>query len=136
MTNIWSFKSKHEVHLLLYHLYPVHALQPLVFLFVETLLTHSPKHLFYQKKLNKDVVLPHHSQYKKSLLKWLINTSQQTNTYSKINNINTKERCGRCSKLTVKTQERRNWYRSVVFIADFEHISHIFLVLILLPFNR
>ena len=30
-----------------------------------------------------------------------------------------------CSKLTIKTPERRHWRRFVVFIVDFEHISHL-----------
>ena len=42
----------------------------------------------------------------------------------KVNNRNTKKRCEICSKLTIKTQERR---RSSTFIS-FEHISHLFSV--------
>ena len=33
-----------------------------------------------------------------------------------------------CSKLTIKTPERRHWRRSSVFIVNFEHISHLALV--------
>ena len=38
----------------------------------------------------------------------------------KVNNRNTRVRCEICSKLTIKTPERR---RSSVFISNFEHIS-------------
>ena len=34
-----------------------------------------------------------------------------------------------CSKLIIKTSERRHWRRSGVFIVNFEHISH-FLVFV------
>ena len=50
----------------------------------------------------------------------------------KVNNRNTKTRCEICSKLTIKTPERSHWRRSSVFIANFEHISHLALVLLLL----
>ena len=35
----------------------------------------------------------------------------------KVNNRNTRKRCETCSKLTIKTPERRQWRRSGVFIA-------------------
>ena len=41
---------------------------------------------------------------------------------------NTRTRCEICSKLTIKTPERRQWRRSGVFIVNFEHISHLVLV--------
>ena len=53
----------------------------------------------------------------------------------KVNNRNTKTRCEICSKLTIKTQERRQWRRSGVFIVNFEHISHLVLVFLLLTLN-
>ena len=37
----------------------------------------------------------------------------------KVNNGNIRTRCGICSKLTIKTRERRNWRRSGVFIINF-----------------
>ena len=40
-----------------------------------------------------------------------------------------------CSKLTIKTTERGQWRRSVVFIVNFEQISPIFLVFLLLTLN-
>ena len=43
--------------------------------------------------------------------------------------------CETCSKLTIKIQERRQWRRSGIFIVNFEHISHLVLVFLLLPLN-
>ena len=53
----------------------------------------------------------------------------------KVNNRNTRTRCEICSKLTIKTAERRHWRRSGVFIANFEHILHLVLVFLLLTLN-
>ena len=39
------------------------------------------------------------------------------------NNRNTRTRCEKCSKLTIKTPERRQYRRSGFFIVNFEHIS-------------
>ena len=49
----------------------------------------------------------------------------------KVNNRNTRIRCEICSKLTIKTPERRIWHRSSAFIVNFEHISHLVLLLTL-----
>ena len=46
----------------------------------------------------------------------------------KVNDRNTRARCETCSKLTIKTPERRHWRLSGVFIVNFEHISHLVLV--------
>ena len=54
----------------------------------------------------------------------------------KVNNRNTRTRCEICSKLTIKTPERRYWCRSGVFIVYFEHISHLVLVFLLLTLTR
>ena len=54
----------------------------------------------------------------------------------KVNNKNTRKRCEICSKLTIKTPERRQWRRSGVFIVNFEHISHLVLVFLLLTSNK
>ena len=48
---------------------------------------------------------------------------------------NTRTRCEVCSKL-IKTPERRQWRRSGVFIVNFEHISHLVLVLLLVTLSR
>ena len=53
----------------------------------------------------------------------------------KVNKRNTRIRCGICSKLTLKTPERRPWRPSDVFIANFEHISYLVLVFLLLTSN-
>ena len=53
----------------------------------------------------------------------------------KINNRNTRTRCEICSKLTIKTPERRHWRRSGVFIVNFEHISDPVLVFLLLTLS-
>ena len=53
----------------------------------------------------------------------------------KIYNGNTKIRCKICSKLTIKTPERRRWHRSGVFIVNSEHISHLVLVFLVLILN-
>ena len=54
----------------------------------------------------------------------------------KVNNRNTRARCEICSKLTIKIPERRHWRRSGIFIANFEHISHLILEFLLLTLNR
>ena len=40
-----------------------------------------------------------------------------------------------CSKLTIKTQKRRQLRRSAVFVINFEQIPHVFEVLLLLTLN-
>ena len=54
----------------------------------------------------------------------------------KVNNKNIRRRCEICSKLTIKTSERRHWGRSSVFIVNFEYISHLVLVFLLLTLSR
>ena len=53
----------------------------------------------------------------------------------KVNNRNFGKWCEICSKLTIKTPERRHWRRFGVFIVNFEHISHLSLVFLLLTLN-
>ena len=53
----------------------------------------------------------------------------------KVYNRNTRTRCEICSKLTIKTSERRHWCRSNVFIVNFEYIPHLALVFLLLTLN-
>ena len=43
----------------------------------------------------------------------------------KVNSKNTKKRCEIWLKLTLKTPERRQWFRSGVFIINFEHNSDV-----------
>ena len=53
----------------------------------------------------------------------------------KASNRNTKTRCEKCSRLTIKTPERRHC-RSGVFIVNMENISQFFLVFLLLTLSR
>ena len=48
----------------------------------------------------------------------------------------TRTRCDICSKLTIKRPERHHWLRSGVFIINFEHISLLVLVFLLLTGSR
>ena len=67
----------------------------------------------------------------------MINSMTPAGNYMfKVNNRNTRTRCEICSKLTIKTPERRYWRRSDVFIVNFEHITHLVLVFLLLTLNR
>ena len=56
----------------------------------------------------------------------------------KVNNKNTGNMyiCKICSKLTIHTSERGRWRCSGVFIVNFEYISQLFLVFLLLTFDR
>ena len=53
----------------------------------------------------------------------------------KVNNRNTRRRCEMCSKLTIKNPEQHHWRRSGVFILNFEYISHLVLVFLLITLN-
>ena len=53
-----------------------------------------------------------------------------------VKNRNTRKRCEICSKFTIKTPELCHWLRSGVFIVNFEHISHLFLLFLLLTLKR
>ena len=44
--------------------------------------------------------------------------------------------CQICSKLAIKTPEQRHSRRSGVFIVYFGHITHLFLVFLLLSLNK
>ena len=48
-----------------------------------------------------------------------------------VNNRNTRKRYEICSKL-IKNPEQHHWRRSGVFVVNFEHISHLVLVFLLL----
>ena len=54
----------------------------------------------------------------------------------KVYNWNNRKRCEICSKLTIKTPEQCQWRRSSVFIVNFEHILHLFLIFPLLTLNK
>ena len=53
----------------------------------------------------------------------------------KVNNRNTRKKSETCFKLTIKT-EQHHWRRSGVFIVNFEHISHLFLLFLLLTLRK
>ena len=52
------------------------------------------------------------------------------------NNRNIRSRSEICSKLTIKTPERYEWHPSGVFMVNFEHISHLVLVFLLVTLCR
>ena len=55
---------------------------------------------------------------------------------TKVSNRNTRgKRYEICSKLSIKTPERRQWHRSSAFIVIFEHMSYFVLVILLLSLN-
>ena len=53
----------------------------------------------------------------------------------KVNNRNTRTMCEICSKLTIKTPERRLASLTLLTFVNFEHISHLALVFLLLTLN-
>ena len=61
-------------------------------------------------------------------------TNRQAITCSKLT-IEALEQGEMCSKLTIKTPERHHWRHFDVFIVNFEHISHLVLVFLLLTLN-
>ena len=54
----------------------------------------------------------------------------------KFNNRDRRKRCEICSKLIIKTPERLQSRRSGVFMVNFEHISHLFPLFLLLTLNK
>ena len=52
-----------------------------------------------------------------------------------VKNRNTRTMYEICSKLTIMRPERRQWSHSGVIIVNFEHISHLVLVFLLLTLN-
>ena len=54
----------------------------------------------------------------------------------KVNNRNTRTRSETCSKLTIKTLDRRQWCCSGVFIVKFKHISNLNLVYSIVNFEQ
>ena len=53
----------------------------------------------------------------------------------RVNTRNTWARCEICSKLTITTPGRHQWRRSCDFIVNFEHVSHLLIVFLLLTLN-
>ena len=74
---------------------------------------------------------------KMNLLRFATFTNNPAGIYLlKVNGRNTRTRCEICSKLTIKTLKRQQWTRSGVFTVNFEHISHLALVFLLLTWRR
>ena len=73
----------------------------------------------------------------KGFLKFSWKSTIPTNIYLwNVNNRNFRKRCKICSNLTIKTPKRRQWLCYGVFIVNFEHILHLFLVFVLLTLNK
>ena len=60
--------------------------------------------------------------------------TQLTFTYSDSTIETVIKMCEICSKLTIKTVERR--HHSIVFVVNFEHILHLYVVFLLLKLNK
>ena len=69
------------------------------------------------------------------LTRVLVEHYPANNYMFKINKRNAKTRFEVCSKLARKTPEQRHWHRSVAFIVNFEHTSHLVLLFILLTLS-
>ena len=54
----------------------------------------------------------------------------------KVNSRNNRKACEICSKLTIKTPEPCQWRCFGLFIVNFEHISHLFIVYLFLTLNK
>ena len=75
--------------------------------------------------------------FKKSNFSFNFASSNPAGNYMfKADNRNTRTGCEICSKLTLKIPEQCHWRRSDIFIANFEHISHLVLVFLLLTLSR
>ena len=101
-----------------------------------------------QRFIMEPLMLMAMNYFREKVLSWMFDRLVNIPLYSsskvfsanfylfKVNNRNTRKRCEICSKLTIKTPERRYWRRSAVFIVNFEHISHLFLVFLTLTWNK
>ena len=63
-------------------------------------------------------------------------TDSDLNQSQPVNNRNTRAWCEICSKLTIKTPDRRQQRCHGVFVVNFEHISHLVLEFLLLALSR
>ena len=70
-----------------------------------------------------------------SLLALVFTTHPAGISLLKVNNGNTRKISEICSKLTINTPEQRQWHHSSVFIVNFEHISHLVLLFLLLTLD-
>ena len=119
--------------------------------FTLLLFTQSPNFTFWKKKngsWHKILDFPRAKTFSKlsnrnrwnsPCLHQQCDESNPANIYLvKVNNKNTGNMyiCKICSKLTIQTSERGRWRCSGVFIVNFEYISQLFLVFLLLTFDR
>ena len=56
--------------------------------------------------------------------------------FTQVSDRNTRKKCEICLELTIETLEPRHWRRYGVFIFSFEHVSHLFIVLLLVTLNK
>ena len=71
----------------------------------------------------------------KNLTKNTYTSSPASNYLFKVHNRNTKTRYEICSKLTIKIPKRYQWDRSCIFIVNFQNISHLVVVFLLLTLS-
>ena len=91
----------------------------------------------YRKKYRNMLVLCYHATIDTSPENWMKKNWAKTFLYFiKLLNRNTRKKCEISSKLTIKPPGRPHWSCSGVFIANVEHISHHFLVFLLLTSNK
>ena len=72
---------------------------------------------------------------RKYLLKFLLMVTANIYLF-KVNDRNTRKRYDTCSKLTIKTVERRQWRCFDVVIVNFENISHFFCSVCIIDFEQ
>ena len=100
---------------------------------------HISEHLFLRKPLAGCFSRSYFSRTPSKTTKYWRETWQRSDPTGiyllKVNKRNIRTRYKICSKLTIKTPEQRHWHRSSVFIVNFEHISHLVLVFLLLTLN-
>ena len=63
--------------------------------------------------------------YQQQFPQWLLQVYQADIYLFKISNQNARRRCKLGSKLTLKTPERRYWYRSDAFVVNFDETYQI-----------
>ena len=85
------------------------------------------------KKYKRIYITLFHSQFDEVQQHW--KAFPVSNYMLKVNKRNARTRCEICSKLTIKTPDRRQWRRSGVFIFKFEHILNLVLVFLLLTLS-
>ena len=94
-------------------------------------------HIKQQQTVSDDGLTGERSRQKPTQSqKWNINLDPNSIYLFKLSNGDTRTMGEICSKLIIKTLERRHWGRSGVFVVDFEQISRIVLLLSLLTLGK